>query len=126
MTWSYILNTDRYPYIYIYSIDLVLYPNNERPQISTVTMHIANSIFMFRYTHPFFISEILIWEVPIMGGYPNSWMVYTMENLKKNAGFGATPRLGIRNPPICSIRTPSTARSEAKAQQDLKVSIIAS
>jgi len=70
--------------------------------------------------------SMTIWGFPKMGGYPNSWMVYTMENLKKNAGFGATPRLGIRNPPICSIRTPSTARSEAKAQQDLKVSIIAS
>jgi hypothetical protein len=51
--------------------------------------------------------SMTIWGFPKMGGYPNSWMVYTMENLKKNAGFGA-------------------ARSEAKAQQDLKVSIIAS
>ena len=73
MTWSYILNADHYIYIlyiYINSIDLVLYPNNEHPQMSTVTMHIVNSIFMFRYTHPFFIGEILIWGVPIMGGTP--------------------------------------------------------
>ena len=53
-------------------------------------------------------------------------MVYIMENLKKNAGFGATPRLGIRNPHLLNknpfhrkVWSQGTARLESLDHRQL-------